>query len=121
MKMFMHTPKAVKRGCPADRLFVVTTILNDGYFRAWKCTVIAGAIVWPGSKVPQKINEANLRKIAKPVRTRNGAEPTAEFKPDSLYKVVSTQDVERIAAGIPKLVRAPTTICFNCGQTMVRQ
>jgi hypothetical protein len=81
--LWRHTPKAIKKvGAPADRIFAVVEV--DGkHLVAWKCTELpSGKISHPAFARP--LDRTDKRLFVK--KARNGADPTAMFKPDSFYK-----------------------------------
>lgn len=93
--LMCHTPKAIKAGAPADRIFAVTWVedtegLPNGkklpcspVLVAWKCTLLPnGKLDHPAYKHPLDPKNRSLYVL----RGRNGSEPTAVFKPDSFYK-----------------------------------
>lgn len=89
--LFMHTPKAIKRGEPSDRIFAVVGITKDqgkAYYLAWKCTLLKdGRIEHPAFKRPlYKTDDRLYRKTSK-----NGSTPTAMFRWDSFYKLIPTE------------------------------
>jgi hypothetical protein len=96
MLMYIHTRKAVKRGEPADRLFLVSYAGRDGNLIAWKCIITPAGVVHPAYKAPLKIDR--LEKAGELVRGRNGSQPTAVFKPDSLYQKIGPAELEVLIA-----------------------
>jgi hypothetical protein len=89
--LMKHTPKAVKRGCPADRVFAVVEDFKGGkgleFERdgviAWKCNLLPdGKISHPAFKTP--LDRTDPRLFVSGVQ-QNGSEPTALFVPDSFY------------------------------------
>jgi hypothetical protein len=98
--MFMHTPKAVKAGHPADRLFLVTAPMEGGRkgkpeYLAWKCTVTKNGIEHPGYKKPLSVDKV-IEGAGRSGTYKNGSMPTAIIKPDSFYKMVSTHDLRAL-------------------------
>ena len=88
---FVHTPKAVKAGHPADRLFIA---VNEGpEFLAWKTTITGEGIVHPMYRTAQRVTEGSLASMAKLSSKNNGSEPTALFKRDSFYHEVTMSDI----------------------------
>lgn len=94
--IYIHTPKGVRRGEPADRVFVVVTIQVNGDLLAWKCTLTrTGYLSHPAFKRPLPLTHDGLRRAAL-LRGRNGSEPTALFRPDSLYREVTLADLRSL-------------------------
>lgn len=85
--LYMHTPKAVKRGCPEDRVFLVVGA-DDKWLFAWKCRLTTAGLIHPGFTKPLPLTAAGLAQ-GKITLAANGAEPTAEIAPDSLYTKVT--------------------------------
>ena len=102
MKLFVHTPKAVKAGEPVDRLFVVSSVKKDRkgvtWYTAWKCTILPnGQVRHPAST--KLLSPSEVLRF-KPVETQH-CTPTAVFKKDSFYqewnqKLVKLEVYERI-------------------------
>lgn len=92
-ELFMHTPKAVKRGHPADRVFVVITV--EGRNRiAWKCELRDGKLWHPAFKTLLPLTEAGIKK-ATVSKGCNGAEPSAVFYLDSFYRRIALDDLRK--------------------------
>lgn len=108
----MHTPKAVRKGLPGDRLFVVHNGFKEGrrtWYNAWKGRLTSQGLIHPAFKDALPINEVTLGKLGKvPDLARNGAEPTAQFYKDSFYREVTWDAVRAICAAQPG-VEAPIT------------
>ena len=86
-KLMCPTAKGIKRGDYIDSLYPVVDVVEDQgrkYLLAWKCQITAnGRVDHPAySKSTLKFDDPRLfiKKAA-----RNGATPTAMFRPDSLY------------------------------------
>ena len=94
--IWCHTPKAVRRGEPANRLFVVVCIapVNDGspnwqkstWMHAWKCTLLPNGLIQHPA-YDQALSPLDPQVFC--VTSTNGSQPTAVFRPDSLYKLWS--------------------------------
>lgn len=84
IKLFVHTPKAVKDDCPGDRLFVCISKDSDRYYLAWKCNIVNGGYTHPktGHNTIHTLEE--LIELSKEW-TSIGAAPSANFKKDSYY------------------------------------
>jgi hypothetical protein len=83
--IWRHTKKAVRAGHPADRLFTVAWVDEDGECLAWKCEQRPnGMIKHPGYKEELSPEDERLFLMKAP----NGAEPTAWFHQDSFYEMV---------------------------------
>lgn len=91
--LWMHTPKAVRRGEPGNRVFVVTMVqpVDDGspnwrskkWLHAWKCELLAdGKLKHPAFCEPMDISDVRIFQS----QSDNHSAPTAVFRPDSLYK-----------------------------------
>lgn len=97
-KVFRHTPKAVKRGEPDDRLFFVVDVVQDSekdWLLAWKVTEVEvdGEKGWfkhPAYHLPYKLLEVetNPEPFFRKGLAPNNSAPTAMFRPDSLYQLV---------------------------------
>jgi hypothetical protein len=92
-KVVMHTTKAIKRGCYADRAYFV--VAQDGrWLIAWKVDQ-DGDGLWEHPGVKGKF--ATLSKLSRHKgaffngRVAWGSDPTASFKMDSLYQVVKVK------------------------------
>ena len=81
-----HTEKAIqKAGAPADRIYAVVGIDEDGEFIAWKCIELPnGKLKHPGFDEPLSMDSELIWLES----CENGAMPTALFKPDSFYRKV---------------------------------
>lgn len=79
-----HTEKAVRRGEPESRRFAVAGVVEDEgrkYLLAWKVEDLGGGRVWHPA-----YGEVELVSVDPFIlRGQNGSEPTAMFRPDSLY------------------------------------
>lgn len=99
--MYLHTSKAVKKGCPANRVFLVVdksaTKAYAGHLVAWKCTLSPRGLLHPAFKEPLPLTASALATGCIRNRAANGSEPTAIFKPDSLYRRVTLEDVRNCA------------------------
>jgi len=86
-RMFVHTPKAIKRGEPADRVFVVVKRWEDdpSYFVAWKVTKVPGGFEHPAFPDQKLLSPLELKLKGSILKGSNGSKPTAIFRPDSLY------------------------------------
>jgi hypothetical protein len=93
MQLFMHTTKAVNRGEPADRLFLVVGRHGKDML-AWKCTVTPKGIKHPAFKELLKPSELEAKGML--LKGANNSEPTALFKPDSLYRQVFLNDLDKM-------------------------
>ncbi len=96
---YMHTPKAIRAGEPADRLFVVVSTKNSdpGYFLAWKCSIDENGLQHPRTmykSVP--LTAEALEDAARMSGDGSGSTPTAYFKPDSFYKRVTLTQMRRL-------------------------
>jgi hypothetical protein len=105
MKLFMHTAKAVRRGdCPSDRVFLVVSSSKEGrtvWHTGWKCTLTNDGLQHPAFKKPLSFD--NLAKGF--IKSgKNGSMPTAVFKEDSFYQVVTEADLEVRARKVPPAV-----------------
>ncbi len=112
MRLFMHTAKAVKRGHPADRLFVVVSSSSySGRAKvehlAWKVSITSAGLIHPAYQPYKKVSLDNLTAMAKLPKGRNGSEPTALFKEDSFYREVTVQDVEAEVERLKALPKPP--------------
>ena len=82
-KLYIHTPKAIKHGAPASRVYAI--VETDGeYLIAWKCK-------WEGSKLwhpafPKELLEVTDPRLFVPGEENGPPEPTAAFRLDSFYK-----------------------------------
>lgn len=121
-RFFVHTPKAIRAGEPADRLFVVTSVeIDDGttaakgvkWYTAWKCIILPnGMVKHPNAQQPMSLSA--LQKY-KPNLSATGAAPTACFKHDSFYRPLEPRilgleirdHIERMPAVVPSV--PPTT------------
>jgi hypothetical protein len=95
-KMFMHTKKAVRSGCPEHRVFLVTaTWVERGKTRygGWKCEISPVGLIHPALDLGTPLN-----KVLKTLKAQNGSEPTADFFKDSFYCEVTKEDVIRLLA-----------------------
>lgn len=100
--MFRHTPKAVRAGCYADRLYLV--VAADGpWMIAWKIDPVKDlednetGLSWaaalklnkwrhPAFKRPMSL--ANIVARGNIMKGKNGSDPTACFRIDSFYTEV---------------------------------
>jgi hypothetical protein len=87
MKVYRHTEKAIKHGCPADRIFIQVDTKN-GDPVAWKCTIVGGRLICPWDNTISLEFDAACQSA--PLIGENGSEPTAWFKADSYYKEITT-------------------------------
>lgn len=103
LRLYMHTTKAVKANsaitiAPEDRVFLV--VGQEGKrLIAWKCTLTQDGLDHPGfpfTALP--LTEHGLNQGAFDGIARNGAEPTAVFKPDSFYREVTLEELKRLAS-----------------------
>lgn len=108
MLMYMHTDKAVAKGHPADRVFLVAPYKVDttgggsqSCHLAWKTTATPEGLSHPAFKKPLAYTAKEIVKGEKS-KAKNGSTPTAWFKPDSLYKVVTLEDVKAKAIALSK-------------------
>lgn len=106
IELYMHSPKAVKRGHPADRVFLVTSkqrevgaseLARDVVHYAWKCELRTTGLWHPAFVKPLKLDSTDIAR-GRVERGRNGSEPTAVFKPDSLYKRVTISELKQRAS-----------------------
>lgn len=90
--LWKHTPKGIKRGLHADRVYAVVGIepVDDGsakpkdHLIAWKCDILpSGKLRHPAFAEPIDIDDPRIFIKA----GTNGSEPTAFFRPDSLICV----------------------------------
>lgn len=82
--LMVHTPKAVRRGEPADRVLAVVSIVAEGgepdRLLAWKCVRRSdGTIQHPAFNEPLRSDDPRLFVLS----GENGSEPTALFSVDS--------------------------------------
>lgn len=94
VKMFVHSPKAVKAGHPGDRLFFVVGT-SDGGYDAFKCVLTPAGFTHPNWRnekdwVVFPYTQDGLAQASH--YGNNGAEPTAWFKKDSFYNEVKNVD-----------------------------
>lgn len=103
-RIFQHTQKAIKAGCPADRLFLVVKSGRDDNGRfmiAWKCTRRDNQFQHPAfplkwfELVELKLNPKKFFITS----ARNGATPTATFVHDSYYRMLN---LEREVGDLPQ-------------------
>jgi hypothetical protein len=89
--IYMHTEKAIGRGHPRDRVFMVVDIVN-GEVLAWKCKITPQGIEHPAFKdnLPVTIEGCITGCMS---RGSGYCTPTALFKADSLYKKVTVDDL----------------------------
>lgn len=91
--LWKHTPKAVRAGCPADRIYAVVAhdIVNKGtkdermMALAWKCDLFSDNIYVQHPAYMKPVKVVELMKMCVQ-RARNGAKPTATFTHDSFYQ-----------------------------------
>jgi hypothetical protein len=99
VQLFMHTQKAINRGHPGDRLFVVHNSFQEGsdvYFTAWKCTLTAYGVRHPALKEVVSVESIPVVALDHRGRAANGSEPTAQFKKDSFYRAVSVDQLKSL-------------------------
>lgn len=93
--LWKHTPKAVRKGEPANRVFAVVAVApcDDGspnwqrkeWLHAWKCTINAdGKLIHPAYDVCLDDDDPRIFTTS----SSNGSEPTAVFRPDSFYEIM---------------------------------
>lgn len=102
-RFFVHTAKAIKRGEPADRVFLCVGTAS-GLQLAWKCTLSVVGRVHPAFDRVLAYSNADMERGATP-ESANGSKPTAMFKIDSMYREV---DIDCLAAARYKLKSLPT-------------
>ncbi|ASD50567.1 hypothetical protein FDI24_gp033 [Acidovorax phage ACP17] len=99
MQIYMHTPKAVKRGHPKTRVFLVVPELSNGKQKtAWKCELLSdGTLRHPAFDRSLRLTESDLARGVI-LKGANGSEPTAVFKTDSFYQEVSIAELNQTKA-----------------------
>ena len=114
MLLYMHTPKAVRSGCPDTRVFLVMPpekswgIKMKGFMVAWKTTLIPAGLEHPAFKAVLKLDAVDLAR-GQLWKGRNGSEPTAVFKPDSFYRKVTLAELRKLAKGTSSTALANAT------------
>lgn len=105
-RLFIHTTKAIKRGHPANRVFLVVDEHEHGNshkFIAWKIKMVPQGFWHPGLEgacsIGRLLTDGNVNG-----KMLQGAEPTAVFKPDSLYQEVSPSELEAIVIERQQLI-----------------
>jgi hypothetical protein len=83
--LYRHAPKAVRQGCPADRIFHVVGRWKDGEMLAWKCLELPDGRIRHPSRWTKPMTLSELHALGNIRSAKNGAAPTAQFKPDSFY------------------------------------
>lgn len=83
--LYRHAPKAVKRGHPADRIFLVVGRWKNGELLAWKCEQLPNGKVRHPARWTKPMTLKELVAYGSMRSGNNGAAPTAIFKPDSFY------------------------------------
>jgi hypothetical protein len=107
MKLFIHTVKAVRNGCPIDRVFLVVTSFVEGkltYYQAYKCTITSQGLEHPGYHNPLSVLDLKRGK-GQSLVSHNGAQPTAQFRKDSYYKEISLDYLEtliKLSTALPR-------------------
>ena len=97
-EMYIHSDKAVKKGHPSDRLFLVycdEKDFNGGHDIkiAWKCRITDLGIVHPAADrllQPEELKDWCIKE------GKNGSTPTAVFPLDCFYRKVSLDEVRRL-------------------------
>lgn len=103
--IWVHTPKAVRRGAPNDRVFTVVGVVSPKYtavydivgwgLLAWKLKLTTdGKVLHPDDRY-QAHRDLTDQLLWVKDRTKSGAEPAAVFSPDSLYRRVTAEELKR--------------------------
>ena len=96
--LFVHTTKAIRKGNPADRVFVVAKnpdgsfIEDDGYYLAWKTEIKNNCFWHPAFGDIMTEEEVRTLDLSSP-NSNNGSGPTAWVKHDSFYKKITLNNV----------------------------
>jgi hypothetical protein len=94
LQLYMHTNKAISRGEPADRVFLV--VKRDGKFLiAWKCTLMPNGLKHPAFKSSLAFEDIQNGTIE---HGKNDSHPSAMFRPDSLYRKVTVAQLRHEAS-----------------------
>lgn len=110
VKMFVHSPKAVKAGHPGDRLFFVVGT-SDGGYDAFKCVLTPDGFTHPNWRnekdwVVFPYTQDGFAQAAQ--HGNSGAMPTAWFKKDSFYNEV--KNVDELISIVKSRVAAPAVV-----------
>ncbi len=91
--IYVHTSKAVRDGCPGDRLFFVVSKTGRDVL-AWKVTIeSSGLLNHPAFDAPKTLDELLADKDSFRCGSTQGTFPTASFVKDSYYKSITPEQV----------------------------
>lgn len=116
--MYVHTEKAIKRGLPDNLLFLVSEsyecVNRQLRCTAYKCQITNKGIIHPGKKTPMSVTALKQYHAKNLLRCKNGAEPTADFYPDSFYRQVDEAELQRlISSSTDSAIGSPNLSVFR--------
>jgi hypothetical protein len=96
LRFFMHTAKAVSAGHPDNRVFVVVHRNSRGEFVAWKMQAMREGVEFTGKSTSGIVARSSSDVEDLITRAKSdGSQPTAVFRPDSLYRELTEAQLFR--------------------------